>query len=369
MIRILIFGILLLCIFGCESDRPANTQLDELPLHTPGELIQFDSSGDTYFSALSSMSVALDDGNVLILNATQSHNGQNNLYKFNTEGELLDVVASQGRGPGEIQFVRFLSQSAFGNILLYDQGNRKVIILDNEGGYKEEFIIEPWNGLNLSEIYEVGEQKYLMIFRSFYYLYNSEQVPELHLVLYDKVQDAYTVSRKFSDRVHARIIVDGVTAGYRPVHYAHDQLRSYDSYTGDMYQYWSGGKEIVQLGMDLDTLRVIQIPAELEHLDLDDEVIQQERLSDLTWPEVEPLLPEYKALADRMLIDHESNFWLLLNYASEYQQWLVLSREGEPLQIVQLPKEVTLTHVSDNHIGVRVDRTTFAFYEPAVDLP
>jgi hypothetical protein len=79
---------------------------------------------------------------------------------------------------------------------------------------------------------------------------------------------------------------------------------------------------------------------------------------------MEPLLPEYKAIADDLIIDEQHNFWLKLNHRSEYQKWLILSESGDKLAIVHLPKDGMLTHVSDQHLGYRLDDHKFALLEP-----
>jgi hypothetical protein len=75
------------------------------------------------------------------------------------------------------------------------------------------------------------------------------------------------------------------------------------------------------------------------------------------------IIPDHKIPVERMRIDPEGNFWLQLNYYSDTLQWLVMDREGNPQRIVHLPHESILTHVSDDHLGVRLNDITFAVYE------
>jgi hypothetical protein len=74
-------------------------------------------------------------------------------------------------------------------------------------------------------------------------------------------------------------------------------------------------------------------------------------------------LPENKALADQMMVDQNKIIWLKLNHTSTYQQWLTISAQGNLLQVIQLPKNSMLTHISENHLGVRLDNATFALFE------
>lgn len=63
-----------------------------------------------------------------------------------------------------------------------------------------------------------------------------------------------------------------------------------------------------------------------------------------------------------MLI-HKDQIWVQSNIRGEFQKWFVLSMDGEITKIVHFPKNVLVTHISDHHIGVRLDDTTFALFE------
>ena len=351
--------LLLLFFFGCQSNSDETSALSDIPVFIPEEIQRIDSAGENYFSHLGYSSIVLQNGNVLLPDRANS-----SLYKIDESGEFIDIAAGKGRGPGEIDDITFLSESAFGEVLLYDQMTKKVVLLDEQGNYSDEMIFPGWEAANLTEVYALDENYFLMYFRSFDYLSNPEEKAKAHLVVYDQDQESYTISKAISDKPYSLTIRNGAAAGATMVPFAHEHVRAYDSQTGSLYLSWTAADEIVQINSALDTLQSFSA-------NLAPQLLNKSELQDIkgdlnseSWKEMQSYLPEYKAIADKMLIDHNQNFWLKLNYESEFQQWLIVSSEGEHLQVVHLPKDVMLTHISKRHLGVRIDDVTFAFFEP-----
>jgi hypothetical protein len=350
-----IFSLLLIFLFGCSSKDENVSRLDHVPVANPNELIRFNEIGDNLLSHIGYNSVVLEDGHILIPDRQHVK-----LFKADSTGELIETIGRRGNGPGEFQDITFLSKSAYGNILIYDQMNQKVIVLDSLGQYDTEFSI-PSNSPSgsLSELHEVNEQQYLMIFRSNEYIFNENSEQVSYLVTYDIRQNKFSPTIKIDSRPYARRTGGG---GGARVPYAAADLFAYDYKTADIYLYKSDGQRIAQLDTSLDTVQVLS-------LDIESELITRAEFDTLRaeyleyWESMQNLLPEYKAAADQLMIDHKNNFWLKLNHSSEYQQWLVASGQGELLQNVQLPKGSILTHISEKHLGVRLDDITFALFE------
>ncbi|MEX0646654.1 MAG: hypothetical protein WEA56_02120 [Balneolaceae bacterium] len=350
---------LLLNLLGCQSDE-TTSELNEVPIFTPGEIIQFDSAGEYYFSHLGYGTVVLNDGSVLIPDRTESK-----LFKVGSSGELLDVAASGGRGPGEVQDITFISKSAHGGVLVYDQGNKKTIFLNENGNYVNEILFPSWESSNMSEIFELNDQYFLLTFQSFDYLSDPEKEPTASLVLYDRDQNTYTGTRSFAARPYAITFRDGASVGGRRVPFTAADIHAYDQQSGKFYLFRSDKNQIAQIDHILeDTLQTIIVDFNPEPVSNTELREIREDMDSESWKAMQELLPEYKALADDMLIDHQQNFWLKLNHSGELQQWLVISTEGEFLQRVQLPEDAMLTHISKHHLGVRLNDVTFAFFEP-----
>lgn len=353
--RILIFSLLLIILVGCNSNNESNSQLSDVPVTTPNELVKFETIGENLLSHIGYTSIVLKSEHVLIPDRQHVK-----LFKTDSSGELIETIGRKGNGPGEFQDITFLSQSAFGNTLIYDQMNQKVVVLDSLGHFSSEFII-PSNSPSgsLRELYEVEEQQYLMIFQSHESLFNEDREQVSYLVIYNSKKKSFSPEKTINSRPYARRTGGG---GGMRVPYAAADLIAYDKTTAEFYLYGSGRQKIAQLDTSLDTVEVISF-------DLEPELVTRAESDSIRaknpeyWDSMQSLLPEYKALADRLIIDPENNFWLKLNHANEYEQWLIVSDLGELLQIVQLPKDSMLTHVSDEHLGVRLDDITFALFE------
>ena len=350
-----IFSLLLVFLIGCNSKDENLSRLDHVPVKNPNELIRFNEIGDNLLSHIGYTSIVLEDGHILVPDRQHVK-----LFKADSKGKLIETIGRRGNGPGEYQDITFLSQSAYGSILIYDQMNQKVIVLDSLGQYNTEFSI-PSNSPSgsLIELHEVIEQQYLMIFRSSEYLLNENSEQVSYLVTYDIRQDKFSPTIKIDSRPYARITGGG---GGARVPYAAADLFAYNYKTSDIYLFKSDGQRIAQLDASLDTVQVVS-------LDIESELITRTELDSLRaeypeyWASMQSMLPEYKAVADQLMIDHKNNFWLKLNHSSKYQQWLVASGQGELLQNVRLPKGSMLTHISEKHLGVRLDDITFALFD------
>ncbi|MCH2449743.1 MAG: hypothetical protein MK198_06300 [Gracilimonas sp.] len=82
---------------------------------------------------------------------------------------------------------------------------------------------------------------------------------------------------------------------------------------------------------------------------------------DLRWDALKSVLPEVKAPANNMIY-HNGEFWMESNILGDTEMWLVLNSKGQITRVVHLPKDSMLMHVSDAHLGVRLDDVTFALF-------
>jgi hypothetical protein len=188
-------------------------------------------------------------------------------------------------------------------------------------------------------------------------------------VIYNQNSDSILARRTYPDRIFARQIIDGAIRGAAPVPYSPALHFSISNNNESLYISWSDNNEIAELDLSLDTLRTLSIP--LERLDLtktEADSLKQtfSERNPSPWDAIEPLLPEKKVTYEELIVDHLDRFWLKLTHSSEWQDWLILSHDGIPQKIVQLPKEGKLTHVSEHHIGFRENDYTLSLFE-AVD--
>lgn len=354
-----LFMICILILIGCHSDSEVKP-LEELPVFTPTIMQKFDSLGeDVFFSHLAYTTFELENGEIFLQDRSL-----NKIFKISSDGNSSSIIASEGRGPGELQDITFASRSYDNSIIVYDQRNKKVLRFSSSGKFLDEFVLQPWEKGTLSEVYELDENHLLTVYRSFEYLRNLDLEPEAYLVIFDKETERYIQNVTISDRPFARNIVDDQPRGGRIVPYSSEHLRYFNHLNSTFYSLWTDEQTIASLTTSLDTANTITFDLSQEKLSRDEINEIRDDLPGSLWRNMDPLLPEYKAIADDMIIDGQNNFWLELNHRSEYQKWLILSPSGEKLAIVQLPKDGMLTHVSDQHLGFRLDDHVFALLEP-----
>lgn len=350
------------CTGDSDSGENYAEQFDELPMILPEPIIMMEEIGENYLTHLSYSSVALDDGSVLV-----GDRELKKLFRISADGELLEIAARGGRGPGEIQDVVRLRPSATGFTLLYDAMNAKLIRFNEQGKFADELIIPQHDYGSLNGVYQLNESNYLLVHHSFGYLYNSDSdmKPELRISLFNRETERLGGYITLPDQVFAPHKMNGQVVGGRMVPFTGGHVRYFNPNDGSLYVMLSDQSHITRFDAQLDTLKTIRFELHPERVNDEDKRITREEVDDDDmWRVIEPLLPEYKALADDMKMDSEGNFWLKLNHRSNMQRWLVISPEGSHKAMVHLPKDAMLTHISDHHLGVRLDHHVFALFEP-----
>jgi hypothetical protein len=185
-------------------------------------------------------------------------------------------------------------------------------------------------------------------------------------VIYNHTSDSTLAEATFPDQAIARQVFDGVVRGGVPVPYAPAFHYTVSNDNRSILVSWSESNQIAELDLSLDTLKTIDLPLQKQRLtDAEADSLEQtySGRNPNPWEVIEPLLPEYKATIDGLQTNHLGRIWVKLTRQSEAQEWLVLSDEGDPMKIVKLPKEGILTHISEHHLGFRVNDYTFSLLE------
>ncbi len=356
---------LLLPIISCTSEHDATNYLDpdSLPVVEAAKLMEADQAGDIYFAHLNYTSAALSSGNVIISDRQEAV-----ILEISPDGELVRQIAGKGRGPGEVQDTGDLSLDLDQNLVTYDQMNQKIIIYPSEGSNPVE--LQPFqpDEFRVRSVHALQNDEKLLVRKWLPSALQDESKSFVNrMIVYDRAEDEILSDQQYPDRIFARQIVNGSVVGGRIVPYTSDFLFSVSADRESIYVSWSESNEIAQVDFSFDTLRTIQVNLERERLErIEMESLEQDiggRSPDM-WRAVAEKLPEYKVSIEGMITDHLDQIWLKLTRKSEWQEWLVLSNDGDPLKIVRLPKAGMLTHVSGHHIGFREDDHIFALYEP-----
>ncbi|MEX2574925.1 MAG: hypothetical protein WD317_11535 [Balneolaceae bacterium] len=380
---------------GCRegSDNDGKINLEALPQVEPREILSFDSVGSRYFEFIYQKTIPMEDGSVILGDLSQSPfilriysagtgEGVLNMREDGTNpesaglgtdwGNLDDVraelIASAGRGPGEIQDITSINRDQHGNLYVYDQMNNRVSRYLKGKIYDDEFTPETMEGHSLAEVYPMaGDGDYLKRYMSMDYLYNTDSKPEVTLSSFNARSNEYSKRLTLPVQLRAILRQEGGMSAYA-VPFTPDQLIAVNPVRNSFMLYWSASGEITEMSPAMDTLRTIPVRLSEEKLNSADRDSVENRFQRFDQPElqriVQDLLPEYKTPVDRFLIDNQARFWLKLTHRSATQRWLVLDPEGLPQKVVHFPENAVITHVSDKHVGAVVDHFIFTLYEP-----
>ena len=347
-----------LCLF-CTSKKEENVVNKSIPVITPKPIFESNYVDTTYFRFIGSSTAVLEDGSVMIPDRTIPA-----LLIIDSEGNLKKIHQG-GRGPGEVEDIMDLTLDQNHNIFAYDQTNHKIMKFDKNGEFTSEFV-KPATKTHLNKVYSISEDS--LIFNSSFlgYLGNPELLPELSLTHYNISEESFGKSISLKDRVYARSVMDGRVVGGAQVAYGNSNLVYFDPDRAHIFSFDTETDVIAELNADFDTLRAIPVDLPHERITnaLKDSIRVVYKKRPEQWKAMEPLLPEYKAVASNMLVKGE-HIWLQTNLGYDYEEekWLVLDMNGTILAQVNLPDESMITHVSEHHIGVRLDSYTFALYQ------
>jgi len=355
------FHILPLILFISCSSNPENSgtiNLSSLPVETPAKLFQTDKIGEDFFQHLNYRTSVTGSKNVILAD----RDGQF-VAEISPNGKLVKTHASSGRGPGEIQDVTSLDYHE-DEIVIYDQRRKRIIRKDLETGEIEEFEDIRTEDFQTSRSHLTFDENILLIHLwNTAYLTNKDKTPKIafaHLNLDSKNSGEMV---EYPSRNMARLIIDDQVRGASQVPFAPGLYYDISSDRKSLFVLWADDPQIAELDiMTLDTIRTI--PADLPRDEISrSEIDSLQKRYDERWRDIRDHLPERKAVAENMIVDDRDRFWLQLTRESDFQEWIVLDKNGTPQKIVRFPKGVMITHISRHHIGVRLDDHIFALYE------
>jgi|GEM_PF-419407 len=356
-------SLLIICLLGlisCEyEDQSPDKFTESLPQVHPQKISQFQKVDSLYFGYLGWQTIAMDDGSVVI----PLHKATK-LLQVSREGKLIKQVARTGRGPGEVQDLLFIQRTKEGGVLVVDQQNQKIIKFGQDLKLITELTPKPPEASNITGIYPMrADSEYLIRASSGRYLTDESASPSISLSMYIH-KKGYQNKVTMQTRPVALDMLDGQPVGGREVPFSPSQQIAYNSETESLYSYWTGSSKIAKLSSTLDTLATI--PMDLPTQKLSDAAYDslEAETRDRQWKTLKDKLPDIKTPVERILIDTKGRFWLKLNYRGNTQKWLIMNQDGGFQKVVHLPRGSMLTHISEHHLGVRLDNTVFALFEP-----
>jgi len=75
------------------------------------------------------------EGNIFFF---YSNKEGNLIFKFDPQGNYLDSFGTKGQGPGEMQWIIWTGCNSHDNLIVSDNGNRKILVFSNDGSLDKE---------------------------------------------------------------------------------------------------------------------------------------------------------------------------------------------------------------------------------------
>lgn len=351
--------LLISLIIGCNDQMSEESapNIEDIPALKPEQIWSIDHAGDLYFSHLGDESMVLENGNIAFADRELP-----TIVILNEEGQLQKNIRS-GRGPGEILDAFRFTKDKEGNIYTYDQNNDKILIYDENFDHIRDIIPKKFESHSILKVYPVEvEDEYLLHMSSSEYLWDESKEREVLLVRYNSAKNTYGNERALPAQPYALLKIDGNVMGAAKVPYASGNIIASDINNASVFTFDTGSDRIAEINTDLDTLNTTPVALPTEKItDIEKDSMEASYNFPEQWKTVEEALPENKSPADKMMY-HQGRFWLKSNIKAESERWLVVNTEGEIEAIVDLPIESMLTHIDDDHLGVRLDDVTFALF-------
>lgn len=330
-------------LFGCgqqESDTSLNSQ--ELPLKpsiTLDEVAIVESFGDHYFSGLHTPIITENGGLIL-----RDFNAQM-LFRISADGELLQTIGREGRGPGEFQSIHSMVMAPGDTVHVFDYNNmRQQLFAYNGSQWSPAREVErrrpsAETGLNYfepSSVFEVNNE--LMG------LFQNRIVPGDTATMYHSwlarldlnlnPVDDKKILLKPSENAMVINIPGGMLVNSHPSSYqlfrawnpAEELLAEVSNADGVLRLYRPDGEEV----------RAIQLPYEKVEPDQAarneyEQQMAEDHGNDIAREARQKSLP-HEPLVNNFLIDNEGRYWLQMSrLEKDSPNWIVFGANGELL--------------------------------------
>ncbi|MBD3616184.1 MAG: hypothetical protein HUJ22_06375 [Gracilimonas sp.] len=347
----------ILAACGGEEPRTSGEILDNVQTFTADQIFAFDHVDTVYFSHLGYQSEVLENGNIVIPDREIP-----SLVVIDELGKLKKRIG-EGRGPGEVLDAYRFTKDINGHIYTYDQDNEKLIIYDENLDLIREIIPPNYEATTILKAYPTGDENQLLFeLTSFEYLRGETKDRENILIQYDIESEAYGEEMTLEAQPYARLYIDGRPAGATLVPYSYGNITAYNPEDQTLFVFDTATDLIAEISASFDTVRTIPVNFPTEEISAAERDSMEAEYNDARWDVLKDVLPEIKAPVQEMIYQN-GEFWMESNIEGDTEMWLVLNMEGQITKVVHLPKESLLMHVSDEHLGVRLDDVTFALFE------
>ncbi|WP_340104357.1 hypothetical protein [Rhodohalobacter sp. 8-1] len=348
-------------LLSCSQDQKIDlkAEFESLPIADLELISEFDHAGDYFFQHLNYSSVALPDGDILLNDREGSY-----IIRVNSQGQLVDLIAQKGNGPGEVQDPMSVEMIDDSTILIVDQQRQRIIRKTLDSSNIDEFAVPRTETTRVNEAFATSRPDVIsMIWWDFSVLNRQNADPVSKISSYNLVSDEIIQEIVYPGDTYALLQIGGQTRGATKVPFTPTLMYDNTIDKTELYVFWPEEPHITVLDpIRFDTLKTIPVRLISEPLSSAERDSLEGEYQPAQWETVDELLPEQKVPAHQMIIDSQNRIWLQLTLHSDKQEWIVLDQTGSPQFRVQFPREGMVTHISENHIGFRADDHLFSLY-------
>lgn len=359
----LIIIFLSLILFSCtqSAETDLRNEFENLPIKDIKLISEFDQSGDYFFQYLNHSTETLPNGNVIISDGLGKF-----IIQVNQQGDFINLVASNGNGPGEVQDPHSSQMVSDSTILIVDDKRRRIIKKTLNSSDVDEFDLPGDERSRVNEAYATSDPDIIAVkWIDFSALSWPDTDPVTKFSSYNLFTEEFVNSVEYPGKTYAKLRSEsGQPRMATAVPHTPEILYDYSDDNTELFVFWPEDSQIAVLDpIQLDTLRTIPVNLISEPLSDTERDYLEEDSNQRMWEYVEKLLPEIKSPAENILLDHKNRIWIELTLQSSHQEWIVLNQKGSPEFRVQFPKKGEVTHISEHHIGLRLDDHLFSLYQ------
>ncbi len=294
--------------------------------------------------------------NLFVLDINEHH-----ILKFDDKFNLIKVIGKRGQGPGELNFPSCISTTINDNILVYDSGNRRLSLFDNEGQIiKTINVIYLFDKLESIIDFKTDKQGHIYIQTMIVKMQNINMGTILRIYQFDSDfgNKELIIEKKIYDR---KIVMQGNTGRNIPQPY-HSKIYWDVNPSDEIIIGNSEDYTLKYYSSDLKLMKTIKHQAKRQIVTDNDKTKfynsifrtskgQQPNKNSRDLQKDKTIFPKYKPFFRGLKIDHEGYILILTyNEADTCAIYDIFTPEGRFINQVELPLIHPYAIFSDNWI-------------------
>jgi len=255
LILLLLSLILISC--GQRPEESQQTDFENLPIADLELISEFDQSGEYFFQHLNYMTEVLPNGDILLNDRQGAF-----VIQINPKGELVNLIARQGNGPGEVQDPQSIQMANDSTVLIVDQRRMKIIKKTLDSSEIEEFTLPQAEASRVNEAYATTDPNIMSVqWFDYSVLRDNDAEPAARISSYSTVSEEFLSDIRYPGETMALLRSEsGQPMGAAPIPHTPELLYDYSDDNTELYTFWPEDSEIAVLDpIQLDTLRTIPV--------------------------------------------------------------------------------------------------------------